>query len=234
MPQHTKRRFRRKDLRQPDEFETLTAQALVWAEEHRQLLLGLLGAAVAVAVVVLIVARVNASRNASAGDAFQRARASFEAGRFAEASESFASAARDYPRAPFGKLATLYRGHALARQNDAVGAAVAYEEYLATGPVAYLKQEALVGLARAKESAGEAAAALLRYTEAGGSEGPYRTDALLNAARLHEAAGQADQARGIYGRLLKESPDPELRGLLLSKLPPGTDAATTAVSAAEP
>ena len=38
MPQHAKRiKVRRKDLRKPDEFETLTGQALDWADDHRAL-----------------------------------------------------------------------------------------------------------------------------------------------------------------------------------------------------
>ena len=101
-----------------------------------------------------------------------------------------------------------------------------YSEYLATGPAAgYLRQEALDGLAHARESAQDTAAALDAYTQAAALDGPYRADALLGAARLQEAGGHGDAAREIYTRLLKESqPDPDLRTLLLSKLPPGTEA----------
>src|SRR5262245_14115594 len=116
MPQHTKRiKIRRKDLRQPDEFETLTGQALSWAEENVRLLAGVAGAVVAVAAIVLLVNRVTASRNESAAEAFRRAKVTFDAGKFAESATAFASTAGDYPRAPFGKLAVLYQAHALAR-----------------------------------------------------------------------------------------------------------------------
>jgi tetratricopeptide (TPR) repeat protein len=223
MPQHPKRvKIRRKDLRQPDEFETLTGRALAWAEENSRLLLGVLGAVAAVAVVVLLVNRVGAARNASAAEAFRRAKVTFDAGQMAEAASGFEGVSRDYPRAPFGRLAALYRGHALARQNQAAEAATAYSEYLASASVSYLRQEALTGLGRAKEATGDTAGALEAYAEAGNLDGAFRTDALLNAARLHEAAGHGDQAREIYARLLKESPDAELRSLLLAKLPPGT------------
>lgn len=226
MPQHTKRtRFRRKELRQPDEFETLTGRAVAWARERRQLALGVLGAAAAVALIVLIVSRVGASRTAAAADAFRGAYTTFQAGKFADAAEAFSTVARDYPRTAFGRLAGLYRGHAFARQNAADDAATAYVGYLATSPEPYLRQEALAGLGRAKEASGDPNGALEAYAEAGGIEGPFRSDASLSAARLHEAAGQPDQAREIYARLLKEAPDPELRALLVTKLPPGSQEA---------
>ncbi len=235
MPQHTKRiKFRRKDLKQPDEFETLTGKALAWAEENVRLLAGIAGAVAALLLLVVVVNRVSASRNDSAADGFRRAKVVFDAGKFPEAADAFASTARDYPRTPFGKLAALYHAHALARQGNAAEAATAYSEYLASASTPYLRQEALVGLARAKEATGDAPGAIASYTEAGSLEGAYRTDALLSAARLHEAAGHADQARELYSQLLKEAPDAELRSFLLAKLPPGTDAGEPGLAAAKP
>jgi len=223
MPQHTKRiKIRRKDLRKPDEFETLTGQALDWAEKHRALVLGVAGALVLVALAGLAIARWRAGRSEAAAVAFRAAQSQFDAARYRDAAGAFAEVASGHPHTPFGRLAGLYRAHALARQGDAAGAATAYGEYLATSPDAeYLRQEALTGLARARESAGDTAGALEAYTQAGDLRGPYRTDALLGAARLHENAGHGDQARDIYARLLKDVSDPETRALLVAKLPPG-------------
>src|SRR5439155_844024 len=82
--------------------------------------------------------------------------------------QDFANVVERYPGAPFGRLAVLYRAHALARQGDQAAAATAYGEYLASAAVpVYLHQEALVGLARAKEAAGDTAGALDAYTQAG-------------------------------------------------------------------
>src|SRR5206468_4321464 len=81
---------------------------------------------------------------------------SFDEGKFQEAAQGFAYVVERYPGAPFGRLAVLYRAHALARQGDQAAAATAYGEYLASAAVPdYLRQEALVGLARAKEAAGD-------------------------------------------------------------------------------
>ena len=223
MPQHAKRiKIRRKDLRQPDEFETLTGQAVEWADTHRNLLWGALGVVVAIALVVLIVNRTRASRNEAAAADFNTAHAQFTAEKYEEAAAAFDDVATKYPSAPFGRLARLYRGHALARRGDTAGAAAAYADYMASDPgAAYLRQEGLTSLGRVKESAGDTAGALDAYTQAGDLEGPFRTDALLGAARMHERAGDSAKAQEIYERLMGENPQGDLRTLVVSKLPPG-------------
>jgi hypothetical protein len=230
MPQHTKRiKIRRKDLRQPDEFETLTGQAVAWADTHRPFLVGAAVVVLVLAVVTLAMARWRSSRAEAAAAEFRVAQATLQADKPTDAAKAFAVLAETYPRTPYGRLATLYRGHALARAGDAAGAATAYGEYLASSPdVGYLRQEALVGLGHAREGTGDAAGALDAYTQAAGLAGPFRADASLAEARLEEAAGHADKAKDIYERLVKESLDPDTKAFLVSKLPPGSVPADTA------
>ena len=221
MAQHAKRlKIRRKDLRQPDEFETLTGQVLSWAEDNRGIVVAVASALVVLALVMIVVGRVRATRNETAAGLFRTAHEAFSTKKYPEAAEGFAGLARDYPSTPFGRLATLYRGHALARQGDATGAATAYADFLAsTSMDGYLRQEALAALGRAREATGDSAGALEAYKEAGEIDGPFRTDALLGTARLHEAAGRASEAREIYVGLMKDATDPELRALLATKVP---------------
>jgi TolA-binding protein len=158
---------------------------------------------------------------------------SFSDGKFSDAARAFEDVSTTYPRAPFGRLAGLYRAHALARSGDQAGAATAYTEYLASSPDSeYLRQEALDGLGRAKEASGDRAGALEAYTQAGALPGPYRTDALLGAARLHDASGQGEKAREIYASLLKDVSDPDTKALLTAKLP-GKMPATAPAAAPE-
>ncbi len=239
MAQHAKRlKIRRKDLRQPDEFETLTAHALSWAEDHRGIVVGVASALVALALVMVVMGRVRASRNETAAVAFRSAHESFAASKYAEAAEAFSALTRDYPSTPFGRLGGMYRGHALARQGDAAAAAAAYADFLAaTSMDGYIRQEALTGLGRAREATGDSPGALDAYKEAGAIEGPFRTDALLGAARLHEAAGRASEAREIYAGLLKDATEPDLRALLATKVPPdesGADKAPEGAPAVPP
>ena len=231
MPEHARRiKIRRKALRQPDEFHTLTSQTMAWLDAHRELAAGIALAALVAAAAVVAVSQYRASQVGRAAESFRAAQATFEARHFADAAAAFEVLGETYPRTPSGRLAGLYRAHALAHQGDTAGAATAYSEYLTSRPAAdYLRQEALDGLAHAREGNADAAGALEAYTQAAALEGPYRQDALLGEARLQEAAGNVDAARGLYTRLLKESqPDPDLRTLLLSKLPPGTEATSSA------
>jgi thioredoxin-like negative regulator of GroEL len=221
MPQHARRlKIRRKDLRKPDEFETLTGQAVAWVDEHRPVVYVVLAVAVAVLAGGLAIGRWRASRNDAAAVAFRSAQARFDEGNFKDAAPAFAYVVERYPRAPFGRLAALYRAHALARQGDQAGAATAYGEYLAgAADTDYLRQEALVGLARAKEATGDTAGALDAYTQAGARPGPYRDDALLSAARLEQAAGHAERAQAIYAELLKDAADPAMKAFVAAKVP---------------
>lgn len=221
MPRHARRlKIRRKDLRKPDEFETLTGQALTWAGEHRPVVYGVLAVAVVVLTSSLVIARWHASRNEAAAVAFRSAQARLDEGKFQDAAQGFAYVVERYPHAPFGRLAALYRAHALARQGDQGAAATAYEEYLASAAATgYLRQEALVGLGRAREATGDTAGTLDAYTQAGALPGAYREDALLNAARLEQAAGHTERAQAIYAGLLENAADPETRTFVAAKLP---------------
>src|SRR5205085_3429425 len=114
---------------------------------------GIVIAALVVAIIVLGAARWRSSRDDAAAAAFNLAHASFTDAKFSDAARAFEDVSTTYPRAPFGRLAALYRGHALARSGDPAGAATVYAEYLGTSPGSdYLRQEALDGLGRAKEA----------------------------------------------------------------------------------
>ncbi len=221
-------KLNRKALRQPDEFQTLTTQAAAWAVANHRLLIGVGIALVLIALVAVVAGRFRAAQRTAAAAEFRTARAAFAASKHAEAAQSFAALATAYPNTPFGRLAHLYRGHALMRTGDAAGAAAAYEEFLATGPAEYLRQEALAGLAHAKEAAGDVGGARDAFARAGDLAGPFRTDALVNVARLAESQGDAAAARSIYEGLLKDGADGDLKALLEAKVPGAAAAAPRA------
>jgi len=231
MPPSKAPKIRRKDLRQPDEFESVIGQAWSWVQDHLQLAVGAGAVVLVVALGVALVGRSRVARNDAAAAAFRTAQVSFQAGKFDAAAAAFAAVVSDYAGTSSAHLATLYRAHALARKPDPAAAASAYGDYLtAPDDPPYLRQEALVGLARARAATGDTAGALDAYQQAGALQGPYQVDALLGAARLDEASGRPDRAREVYGRLLKDATDPDLRALLLAKVPPGTDTAKPATA----
>lgn len=234
MPQHVKRiKIDRKALRQPDEFQTLSTQAGTWVREHQTLALAALAAVAVLIVVAALVSRVRASRTQAAAVDFRAAHEMFEAGKYPEAAKAFGDLADAYASTPFGTLGTLYRGHALLRQGDGTAAVGAYQNFLASAVVSPdLRQEALMGLATAREKTGDTAGAREAYAQAAEGPGPFRTDALLAGARLDEAQGRTAEAHATYEQLLKGDVDPELRALLSTKV--AADAQRPAPPAAAP
>lgn len=222
----------RKALKQPDEFQTVTTQLADWAAQHQTLLVAVGAGLVVVALTAGGVGWWRGRQAEAASVRFRSAHSAFEAARYADAAEAFAGLHADYGSTPYGRLATLYRGHALSRQGDAPGAATAYGEYLAAGPeTEYLRQEALTGLGRAREAGGDAEAARESYDQAAAMPGPFRTEARLGLARLAEAAGDTARARTIYGELLADTPAGPLRAFLEAKAP--TTAAVAPAASAE-
>jgi len=231
-------RIDRKALRGPDEFQTLTAQATGWVGQNRRVASIIAGGVLGVAILALIIGWYSQRREEAAAIRFQAAHNEFAAGKFTEAAQSFEGLRTDYGSTPFGRLALLYRGHALARANDAAGSATAYQEYLASSPpTPYLRQAALVGLGRSQEILGDQTAALQAFTDAAAIPGPFAVEAMFGQARLQEAAGDAAAAAKTYTALAAEEAvqlDGELRRLVESKLPeakaPAGDAAPAATA----
>lgn len=216
----THEKLDRKALAAPDEFQVVSRSALDWANDHRNVILAGAGALLALGIVASVIASQRQQGRDAAAVAFSDAHKQFAASKFADAAGAFQKVATDRADTSFGRLAVLYRAHALARQGDAAGAASAYDAFLATHPSDYLRQEALLGLANAKLAAGDQAGALTAYDQSRGLAGPFKTDAALGAARLQDSQGHADAARAIYLELLKDSGlDGATRASVLSKLP---------------
>ncbi len=218
----------RKSLREPDEFQHVANEALGWFRANQTAVVGALAAVLVIGAVVLGVNWYGARQADAAGMRLQSAQALFEAKKYAEAAAEFAAVGATYPQTPSGRIATLYRGHALAAQPDPAAAAAAYTDYLAASPeTEYLRQEALLGLARAKEATNDAAGATDAYRQAAAIAGPFRSQAQLALARLADAAGKSDEARTLYAELLKSSDlDPETRQTVAAHVPDAAAAAT--------
>jgi len=230
---HQHHKITRRELREPDEFQAFTSQIMDWVRQNQSAVVGVVSAAVAIAAAVVGVGWYSQRQADAAGVRLQSAQALFDAKNYASAAADFADVASTYPRTPSGRIALLYRAHALAQQPDPAAAATSYSEYLASTPEAeYLRQEALLGLARASEATGNTAAATTAYRDAADLAGPFRTPAQLALARLEDAAGHTEQARTLYTEALKAPDiDADTRQMILSKLPPGTQPADAAPSA---
>jgi len=224
-------KIRRKDLRGPDEFETLTGETFVWAQQHQTTLVVAGVALLAIAVGLILVSRSRASRLQEADLQFQQAQAQLERGSAATAATLFESVEQNASGTSYGRLAGLYRGHALLKQGDGAAASTAYTQYLSTASAPdYLRQQALIGLGRAKELTNDLSGAQDAYLQAEKTDGPATAEASLGVARMLEAQGQADQARAIYARLATDAPEGWIKSYAAAKAP-GLEATTEAPAA---
>src|SRR2546427_10655582 len=101
MPRHARRlKIRRKDLRKPDEFETLTGQAVAWADEHPPVGYAVLAGAVVVLAGSLAIGRWRASRNHAPAGAFRSPPARLDEGQVPDAAPDLPSPVAAHPGAP--------------------------------------------------------------------------------------------------------------------------------------
>ncbi len=213
-----RRRFRRKDLKRPDEFVSAGQELLAWAAANVRLLSR---AGVAVAVVALIglgFVSVRGARARQANEDLSRALGEFRAGNYSQAATQLADVANRWESTPSGRLAKLYAASADLKANNVESAALLLHDVLDVRQwPPYLQQQALVSLAFALERKGDNATAATRYSEAAGLEGPYTAIAVLGEARCREALGEGEAARKLYQRVVRDFPQAAGMDVISSK-----------------
>ncbi len=202
-----RRRFRRKDLKRPDEFVSAGQQLLTWAQANVRLL-SRIGAVVAVVGVVIAgFLSVRGARTRQANDELSRALGDFRAGNYGTAATQLADVASRWQSTAPGRIAKLYAASADLKANNFESAALLLQDTLdARQWPTYLQQQALVSLAFALERKGDTATAASRYNEAAALQGPYTAVAILGEARCREVLGEGDAARHLYQRFVREFP----------------------------
>jgi predicted negative regulator of RcsB-dependent stress response len=207
-----RQRFRRKDLKRPDEFVSRGRAVIVWARENVQTLSWAAGAFAVAVVVIAGVFSLRSARTRQANEDLTQALEGFRVGHYREAATQLAGVAERWQSTPIGRIASLYAAQAEVRADDADAANARLRDVLSSGGSAsYLQQQARVDLAYVLERKGDAAAAADQYAQAAGTEGPYTATAILGEARCREQAGEKEKARALYERFAREfSQAPEI------------------------
>ena len=228
----------RKDLRQPDEFQTLSRQALEWVEQNRNAVIAALAAIIVVLIAVVAYRMISQSREASAATAYAEARALLNDKKYTDAAARFDEVANRYSSTSYGALALLERGNALLLSGQPADAVSAYERYLQSSPPTdYLRQLGHARLGYAHEQLGKPGEAEQSFAAAAAEPGPFTAEALFGAARNAEAAGDTAKAKDLYAQLLEKHPTSEHRAVAAAHLvalggtlpgAPGADGAAVA------
>ena len=177
--------IQRRELRQPDEFLTLSRRFLEYAQHHeREVTMAVVGL-VAVTALALGVRTYRNWKESQAEAAFGAARRDFSASRFDTAAKGFEKVAATWPSTAHGQLALVYLGNSYADLGKRKEAEEAFGRVLERASEPIVRQIAHYNLGILKAADGDKPAAARELGSAAESEGPLRGPAWF--ARLGAA-----------------------------------------------
>jgi tetratricopeptide (TPR) repeat protein len=215
-----KARLRRKDIKRPDEFITLTSHALGWVRQHRQLAtwggVGLLVCLVAVGVATAY----RGARERDANADLSRALTKLASNDYSGAASELMEVSGRWEGTGVSPVAGLLGANAALRAGDADKAITELTRLQARSSElpAYLQQQLLVAWGAALESKQQWLDAATKYKEATILTGPYTVEAMMGEARTRELGGQADIALELYREVYEQFPDLPDRDMVAAKL----------------
>lgn len=220
--------IRRRELREPDEFLTLSRRALDYAKANeRKVTLAAIGL-VAVLALALGVRSYRAWQDERAREAFAAAYLDFTAGRLDQALAGFAGVQARWPSTSSARLALLYGANAAFDAKKDREAEQQYAKLLAASTDGDLRQIAHYNLGLLRARAGDPQAALEHFREASAVAGPLRGAAWLERIRGLSKSGTRPEDAAVALREIGDALAPETRQYLEAK------AAAAKPSATEP
>jgi hypothetical protein len=176
----------RKELREPDEFLTLTNQALDYAKHHERELAYAAGALALVIALALGVRWYRGWQDEKAESAFGAARRDFAEQRFDTAVKGFERVSTDWRGTRFGTLALVYEGNSYAELGKTKEAEGAFRAVLDASREPLLQQIAHYNLGLLAAKAGDGKTAATELGAAAAIEGPLRGPAWFSRLASHE------------------------------------------------
>jgi tetratricopeptide (TPR) repeat protein len=227
----TRHKISRKELKQPDEFQTVFETAALFFELHlTEVLLGAAALLVAVAI-ALSFFYYEAQRGRAASARFDQALSELQGGKYESAEKELSSLAADEPHRAVGRLANLYLANAYLAQKEPAKAREALLRYLAGDDASVFRGAALDDLAVTYEELGDYKQAEATYRQASAIEGPEQARANLGMARMLQKQGKRDEAVAVYRDFLAQHPYAPERTLVMETLAQlGVSPATAAPS----
>lgn len=176
----------RKELREPDEFLTLTNQALDYARHHERELAYAAGALALVIALALGARWYRGWQDAKAESAFGAASHDFAEQHFDTAVKGFERVATDWQGTRFGTLALVYEGNSYAELGKTKEAEGAFRAVLGASREPLLQQIAHYNLGLLAAKAGDSKTAATELGAAAAIEGPLRGPAWFSRLASHE------------------------------------------------
>lgn len=217
---------RKKLLKEPDEFLTLSARVVSWGKENSRLLIMVGTAAIVVLGAVVGIQSYLAYRNNTASEALAAVFPQYQATLSGQADPEQLKAAREglekvsqtYGASPSGQQARLALANLLLQSGQYEQSAKVFHDLAddadLPGPLLPL---AVMGYGQALEGSKKYTEAAEAYATAAKSSGPALANSLaLDQARALEAGGEKNAAIAVYRGLAREGKDRNLA--LMAKL----------------
>lgn len=214
----TRHKLKRKELKQPDEFQSIVESVGLFFELHlAKVIIGAIAMLVAAAL-ALGVYFYEARRGRAAAARFAQALSEIQNKQYAAAQTALAALAADEPYRAVGRLANLYLASAYLAQEQPAKARAALRRYLADGAGPAFRDIALNNLAIACEDLHDYKAAEAAYREAAKIPGPGQGRAQLGVARMLLAQGKRAEAIAAYRGFLDSNPFARERASVMETL----------------
>lgn len=199
-----RKRITRKDLRQPDQFVTFTAQAFDLFREHRKACIASLSLLIAVAIIFWGWHLYRGRQDRLAAQEFSRAFDLYHTGKYRDAL-TVLEKVEGYRWSNYYDLGLLYQANAFLALKDTQKAMESARRLVETGKgEPLLRQIALVTLAHIYDEQKQCKEALPLYSEAEKLAGPVNENALLGKARCSELTGDLRAALQSYRQFATE------------------------------
>lgn len=202
----THHKLRRKDLKQPDEFQTFFDDAGRFLSEHlAKVIIGVV-AIIVVAVIAFGIYFYQAHQKRLAGEEFYQALSALDHKDYKTAEQRFKALAANHLSYDVGRLATLYLGDTYLADGQPGPARDAFKSYLANDPQPLFKGMALNQLGVAYENLDDFKEAHQAYSEAAALPGAQKTQATFASARMLVKLGDSKAAVAAYRQFLNDNP----------------------------
>jgi predicted negative regulator of RcsB-dependent stress response len=206
----TSRRLSRKELRQPDWFQTVTENAFESYERHRVAVYLGLAALILVLVGIWGWVTFKQRQESVAAQEFGQAITQYHAGKYREAIAGFATL-QTHRWSQYANLAHLYEANSYLALNDLGKAASAAQRFvIGTDDNSLMRQIGLLTLAEVEERQSQCKEAIKHYAEAGKIKAAFNESALLGEARCAVQIGNIQGGIAAYRQLLTDHPESSL------------------------
>jgi predicted negative regulator of RcsB-dependent stress response len=203
----TSKRLSRKELRQPDWFQTATDNAFESFQKHR------VAVYLGIAVVILLLIGIwgwgvfKERQDSVAAHEFGKAMTQYQAAKYREAITSLEKV-QTHRWSRYAIVAHLYEANSYLALNDLAKATTAAQRFIVgTDPNSLMRQIGLLTLAVVEERKSQCQEAIKNYTEAGKIKAAFTERAFLGEARCAIQMGDVKGGIAAYRQLLKDQPE---------------------------